>query len=108
VTVTATASKYKKTGQGRELRQLREQTETRTGWRMMNATDKQREINSRDRVKDQYLHHIKKPMNLKMMTFWMKQFLKQQCHIYHCTKLSQELHKQHGKTEDMIQQETLV
>ncbi|KAA6396416.1 MAG: hypothetical protein EZS28_008055, partial [Streblomastix strix] len=29
----------------------------------------------------------------------------QQCHIYHHTKLTQKQHKEHGKTEDMIQQE---
>ncbi|KAA6394641.1 MAG: hypothetical protein EZS28_009828, partial [Streblomastix strix] len=39
VVVTATASKYKKMGQGKETRQFRELMEMRTGWKMMNATD---------------------------------------------------------------------
>ncbi|KAA6374182.1 MAG: hypothetical protein EZS28_030293, partial [Streblomastix strix] len=42
----ATARKYKKIGQGKETRQFRELKETRTGWRMMNATDK---LRKRDR-----------------------------------------------------------
>ncbi|KAA6361069.1 MAG: hypothetical protein EZS28_043404 [Streblomastix strix] len=42
VAVTVTALKYKKIGQEKETQQFRELMETRTGWRMMNATDKQR------------------------------------------------------------------
>ncbi|KAA6379309.1 MAG: hypothetical protein EZS28_025164 [Streblomastix strix] len=45
VIVTVTASKYKKIGQGKEARQLREPIETRTDWMMMNSTDKQRKKN---------------------------------------------------------------
>ncbi|KAA6382809.1 MAG: hypothetical protein EZS28_021661 [Streblomastix strix] len=42
VAVIVTASQYTKIGQGKEMQQFREPMETRTGWRMMNATDKQR------------------------------------------------------------------
>ncbi|KAA6392307.1 MAG: hypothetical protein EZS28_012167 [Streblomastix strix] len=42
VAVTVTASKYKNIGLGREIRQFHEPMETRTGWRIMNATNKWR------------------------------------------------------------------
>ncbi|KAA6360505.1 MAG: hypothetical protein EZS28_043968, partial [Streblomastix strix] len=42
VAVALITRKYKKTGQGKETRRFREPMETRTGWRMMNATDKWR------------------------------------------------------------------
>ncbi|KAA6385516.1 MAG: hypothetical protein EZS28_018958 [Streblomastix strix] len=40
--VAVIAKKYKKIGQGRETQQFREPMEMKTGWRMMNATDKWR------------------------------------------------------------------
>ncbi|KAA6354304.1 MAG: hypothetical protein EZS28_050167, partial [Streblomastix strix] len=40
--VAVAAKKYKKIGQGRETQQFRESMEMKTGWRMMNATDKWR------------------------------------------------------------------
>ncbi|KAA6359667.1 MAG: hypothetical protein EZS28_044805, partial [Streblomastix strix] len=42
VAVAVTARKYRKIGQGKETRQFCESMETRTGWRMMNATNKWR------------------------------------------------------------------
>ncbi|KAA6365647.1 MAG: hypothetical protein EZS28_038827 [Streblomastix strix] len=66
VTVTVTASKYKKMGQGKETRQFREPMETRTGWKMMNATDRQ---TKRDRSKinenqTQRRSELKNPISL--------------------------------------------
>ncbi|KAA6394070.1 MAG: hypothetical protein EZS28_010403 [Streblomastix strix] len=63
-----------------------------------------RKINNRDNVKDQYLQNTREQMNLKRMTFWKKQYLEQQCHIYHHTKPTQKQHNEHGKIEDTIQQ----
>ncbi|KAA6372959.1 MAG: hypothetical protein EZS28_031513 [Streblomastix strix] len=40
--VAVTARNYKKTGHGKETRKFREPMEMKTGWRMMNATDKWR------------------------------------------------------------------
>ncbi|KAA6395738.1 MAG: hypothetical protein EZS28_008740 [Streblomastix strix] len=46
IAVAVTARKFKKFGQGKETRKFREPMEMRTGWRMINATDKWR---NRDR-----------------------------------------------------------
>ncbi|KAA6364639.1 MAG: hypothetical protein EZS28_039833 [Streblomastix strix] len=52
VAVAATASKYKKIGQEREIRQFRESIETRTGWRTMNAIDKWRKRDKLNLIKN--------------------------------------------------------
>ncbi|KAA6364143.1 MAG: hypothetical protein EZS28_040328, partial [Streblomastix strix] len=55
VAVSITANKYKKIGQGREIRQLHEQMEMRTGWRMMNAADKWRKRDKSNSIENNKL-----------------------------------------------------
>ncbi|KAA6393227.1 MAG: hypothetical protein EZS28_011244 [Streblomastix strix] len=59
--VTIIASKYKKIGQGKETWQFCEPMETRTGWRMMNATDQQRNRDRSDSIENYKLRTTNSP-----------------------------------------------
>ncbi|KAA6403046.1 MAG: hypothetical protein EZS28_001425 [Streblomastix strix] len=69
---------------------------------------RERERNSRDRAKDQYSLHIREQMSLKKLISQMKQYLKQQCHTYHRTRVIQKQLNEHDKIEDTIWQEIPV
>ncbi|KAA6402179.1 MAG: hypothetical protein EZS28_002289 [Streblomastix strix] len=68
----------------------------------------QREIYNQCKVKDQFLPYTREPTNLKKMTFWMKYYREQQCHINYRTRLTQKQLSEHGKIEDTIWQEIPV
>ncbi|KAA6395854.1 MAG: hypothetical protein EZS28_008625 [Streblomastix strix] len=61
--VTAKARKYKKIGQEKETRQFCEPMETRTGWKMMNATERQRK---RDRSMKPIIEEEKKKLKVML------------------------------------------
>ncbi|KAA6343349.1 MAG: hypothetical protein EZS28_052317 [Streblomastix strix] len=74
VAVTALASKYKNIGQEKEIRQFREPMETRTGWKMMNTTDKKRK---RDRSNSIQNNRLKNNNNLNHNNHKRKKIQKQ-------------------------------